>query len=69
MTTKHQIAVVIAGKFPELAPRLPPVRKPWMTEDARMAIFDAVALALAHYGRSRLERNSTDTGREEGSPR
>jgi hypothetical protein len=51
-TTKHAIAHVIAGHFPELSPRLPPTRKAWMSEDARMSIFDAVAFALAFYFRA-----------------
>jgi Holliday junction resolvasome RuvABC endonuclease subunit len=45
-TTKRHIAEAIARKFPELEPRLPPVRKIWMSEDARMNIFDAAALAM-----------------------
>lgn len=44
--TKYRIAQGIAERFPDLASRLPPPRKPWMSEDARMAIFDAVVLAL-----------------------
>jgi Holliday junction resolvasome RuvABC endonuclease subunit len=43
---KYQIAVAIGKRFPELGPRLPRFRKPWMSEDYRMSIFDAVALAL-----------------------
>lgn len=46
---KHRIANAIAEQFPELAPRLPPFRKPWMSEDVRMSIFDAMALALTFY--------------------
>jgi hypothetical protein len=46
-STKYEIARAIASRFPELALRLPPERKPWMSEDARMAIFDASAFALA----------------------
>jgi Holliday junction resolvasome RuvABC endonuclease subunit len=46
---KHQIAVAIARQFPELAPRLPPPRKPWMSEDYRMSIFDAAALGIAFF--------------------
>jgi hypothetical protein len=46
---KHQIASEIAKRFPELAPRLPPVRKPWMSEDNRMSIFDSVSLALTSF--------------------
>jgi Holliday junction resolvasome RuvABC endonuclease subunit len=46
-TTKYEIAIIIAKRFPELTPRLPRFRKPWMSEDYRMSIFDAVGLALA----------------------
>lgn len=45
-STKHEIAVALAKHFPELALSLPPLRKPWMSEDCRMNVFDAVALAL-----------------------
>jgi Holliday junction resolvasome RuvABC endonuclease subunit len=45
-STKQDIALDIAKRFPELAPRLPRFRKPWMSEDYRMSIFDAVALGL-----------------------
>jgi hypothetical protein len=45
--TKHEIAEMLAMQFPdELASRLPPKRKPWKSEDSRMDIFDAVALAV-----------------------
>ncbi len=45
--TKHQIAQIIADKFSdELGFRLPPKRVPWKSEDARMDMFGAVALAL-----------------------
>ncbi len=47
--TKHQIATVIAKRLPGLASRLPRPRKPWMSEDYRMSIFDAVALGLTHF--------------------
>ena len=45
-TTKQEIAVGITKRFPELTPHLPRFRKPWMSEDYRMSIFDAVGLAL-----------------------
>jgi len=46
--TKHALAEILATRFPaELGFRLPPKRKPWMSEDSRMSTFDAVALALA----------------------
>lgn len=44
--TKRELAQMIATAFPPLAPRLPPKRKPWMSEDARQSLFDAVALAI-----------------------
>ena len=43
--TKHRIAETIAKHIPALNLYLPPARKPWMSEDARMGIFDAAALA------------------------
>jgi Holliday junction resolvasome RuvABC endonuclease subunit len=46
---KYEIAAAIGKRFPELAPRLPRFRKPWMSEDYRMSIFDAVALALTFF--------------------
>ena len=47
--TKEQIATALVTRFPELSPRLPPHRKPWMSEDARMSIFDAVALGVTFF--------------------
>jgi hypothetical protein len=45
--TKHDLALAIANRYPEeLALRVPPKRRPWMSEDYRMDIFSAVALAL-----------------------
>ena len=43
---KYESAIAIAKRFPELQPRLPRFRKPWMSEDYRMSIFDAVGLGL-----------------------
>ena len=45
-TGKHQLAIEISKRFPELAAHVPPPRKPWMTQVARMSMFDAVAIAL-----------------------
>lgn len=45
--TKYALAEILAARFPdELGSRLPPKRRPWMSEDYRMDIFDAVALVL-----------------------
>jgi Holliday junction resolvasome RuvABC endonuclease subunit len=48
-SNKYEIAVAIANRFPELASRLPRFRKPWMSEDYRMSIFDAVGLGLTSF--------------------
>jgi len=48
-STKHQIATAIAQRLPELAPRVPPFRRCWMSEDYRMSIFDAVSFALTFF--------------------
>jgi hypothetical protein len=56
-TAKRKIAEAIVREFPELEPRLPPVRKIWMSEDRRMNIFDAVALAITFFNsKSRTKR-------------
>jgi hypothetical protein len=34
-------------EFCDLLPHMPPERKPWMSEDARIAIFDAASFAIA----------------------
>lgn len=47
--TKQEIAVEVARQLPDLAPSLPQVRKPWMSEDYSMAIFQAAAIALAYF--------------------
>jgi hypothetical protein len=45
--TKHDLAVLLAARFPEeLGLKLPFKRKPWQSEDARLDMFKAVALAL-----------------------
>jgi hypothetical protein len=58
--TKYQIALAVAQRFPELAARLPPVRKPWMSEKPQMGIFDAVALALAFYRPPTAQKGSSE---------
>jgi hypothetical protein len=47
--TKYEIAQAIAMRIPAFAIRIPPVRKPWMSQDSRQSLFDAVALALTYY--------------------
>lgn len=45
---KHGIAESLVERFPELRPRLPRKRKAWTSEDARMRIFDSLALIVTH---------------------
>ena len=47
--TKFGIAKLICERLPVFHRRLPPERKPWMCEDSRMHIFDAVSLVLTYY--------------------
>ena len=47
--TKHRIAETIAKHIPALKSFVPPARKPWMSENARMGIFDAAALAWVFF--------------------
>src|SRR5439155_14396211 len=61
--TKREIAFAIVQQLPELAPQFPPPRQPWMTEDHRMTIFDAVSLALAFFHFDyRRQHERTDEG-------
>jgi hypothetical protein len=46
---KRQLAQAIATHIPIFERHLPPIRKPWMSEDSRMSLFDAAALALTFY--------------------
>lgn len=71
--TKHHLASILASRFNELAERLPPRRKPWMSEDERYGIFDATALGLGyfsglgtlhHFPRSSNKRPALDSTQE-----
>ncbi len=46
---KQIVAGLIAKHIPAFERYVPPPRKPWMSEDVRMGIFDAAALALIFY--------------------
>ena len=47
--TKDVIAAAIAGRFPELQPRLPKPRTLTMSEQYEMPVFDAMAFAQAYF--------------------
>jgi len=49
VTNKHSLAEVIAKHLPVFERYVPPPRKLWMNEDARMSLFDAAALALTFF--------------------
>lgn len=46
---KRQLAEAIAAHIPAFERYLPPPRKAWMSEDSRMSLFDAAALALTFF--------------------
>lgn len=58
-TTKHEIAQAISQLIPALSHRMPPVRKPWMSEDSRMSLFDATSLAWTFYFRDSGEKRDS----------
>ena len=47
--SRHQVASVLADRFPELASRLPSRRRPWQSEAHRMNVFDATGIAFTAY--------------------
>ncbi|HSE37313.1 MAG TPA: hypothetical protein VLG74_08430 [Blastocatellia bacterium] len=46
---KQSLAELIAKHIPAFEQYVPPPRKPWMSEDRRMGLFDAAALALMYF--------------------
>lgn len=46
---KHSLAELIAKYIPAFERYVPPPRKPWMSEDRRMGLFDAAALGLVFF--------------------
>jgi hypothetical protein len=62
--TRYEIAQAIASRIPAFANRLPPAPNQWTSRHARMALFDAAALALTFY--SRLGESLTAPGPREG---
>ena len=51
--TRYQIAQAIANRFEFFAPQLPPPRRFYDSEDARMSLFDAVSAAVTFYARQK----------------
>lgn len=60
--TKWESAVALARLYPELASRVPPQRKPWMNEDQRMNLFDALALIETYLSQEQERAASDPTG-------
>jgi hypothetical protein len=58
--TKYGRACLLADRFPELRAFLPPVRKLWMPEDGRMAIFDALSFAIASFPAQKAPEESPE---------
>jgi hypothetical protein len=56
-TNKQTLAQLIAKYIPAFERHVPPPRKPWMSEDARMGLFDAAALALLFFQKAGLEQS------------
>lgn len=46
--SKYEIAMKIIDWFSELETRTPQYRKPWMSEDYYMGMFDAISLLITH---------------------
>jgi hypothetical protein len=71
--TKAAIAQAIAARIPAFAPKLPPPRRIWMSEDPRQSLLDAVALRLTFPEESRvaqtlIEKHRHCTRRSTGAP-
>jgi hypothetical protein len=53
---KQMLAELIAKHIPVFERYVPPPRKPWMSEDSRMGLFDAAALALVFFQSGSAEK-------------
>jgi hypothetical protein len=58
-TTKRKIAEMIAKQVPAFSLYVPPERKPWMSEDPRMGIFEAAALAWMYFRQREGDREAS----------
>lgn len=47
--SRHEVAQAVARSLPALTHRLPKPRRPWESDNPRMALFSAAALVLTHY--------------------
>jgi hypothetical protein len=56
-SNKQTLAEVIAKHIPVFGRYVPPPRKPWRSEDARMGLFDAAALALVFFQKADTEQS------------
>ncbi len=48
-TTRFEIAQTIALHIDALRHKLPPMRGAWKSEDSRMSLFSAAAVAITHF--------------------
>jgi hypothetical protein len=63
--TRYAVVEAIVKHIPLFSPYVPPARKIWKSEDRRMGLFDAAALALTFFhvrAGAVLERVSENTG-------
>lgn len=51
--TRYEIAKAIASQVDALSHRLPPVPRPWDSQNQRLGLFDAAALAMTYYCQSK----------------
>lgn len=62
VSTKTEIARVLAERFPELQSRIPRDREGWRNEDERMHIFDALSFAAVVVGPENELKNISKNG-------
>ena len=56
-SNKQTLAELIAKHIPAFEQHVPPPRKAWKSEDARMALFDAAALALVFFQKAGTDQS------------
>ncbi len=57
---KDDVSLAVVGVIPALAPRLPRMRRNYMSEHPRQAIFDAAALGILHIAMEKPEEGAAE---------
>jgi hypothetical protein len=59
-SSKEEIAIILAGIFPELLTRLPSKKKAWQSERHSMIVFDSIATGFAYWQQNEAQSSPAE---------